>query len=305
MQSAKNSRQGFLLLETLVVIGVIGVLLGLLLPAIQMVRVSVTRVNCQNRLKQISLAALQYEQLHRALPPGVNSDVNDPFRNLTWMVYLLPFIEQEVAWQKAVADAKEIPITHLAPPHSGLRTLIDTYTCPADGRLSTLHRVTSTYMSGTLIAPGSYLGVSGTGATSPRNNAGVFFSNSKTRMSDIIDGTSFTLMVGERPPSADFAYGWWYTISNGNQGAGILPIPNDPWGMDGDNPGFNCPKVSYPFRIGKLDEICDTLHFWSFHSGGANFAFCDGSVRFIPYSASDKLPGLATKAGNEPISSLD
>jgi len=303
MRIEKHWRKGFSFLETLVVIGIIGVVLGILLPAVQGVRTAMSRTECQNHLKQLALASHQYEQVNGALPKGVNADQKDPLVTLTWMVYLLPYVEKEAVWQRALSDCQELPITYIGPPHEGLKTYIDIYVCPADGRLITLHRVTSDYAGGTLVALSSYQGVSGTGTIS--NNGGVLFSNSSIRMVDITDGMSNTLMIGERPPSQEYTYGWWYSISNDNQGSGILPIPNEVAGMDGANPGINCAKKSYPFGAGSLENICDAFHFWSLHSGGGNFAFCDGSVRFIPYSASDKLSVLATRAGGETISLLD
>ena len=62
-----------------------------------------------------------------------------------------------------------------------------------------------------------------------------------------------------------------------------------------------CPRQSYPYGPGEPDNMCDTFHFWSRHPGGANFAFADGSVRFLRYEADPILPALATRAGNEAV----
>ena len=118
------------------------------------------------------------------------------------------------------------------------------------------------------------------------------------KLGDITDGTGNTLAIGERPPSPDFILGWWY--------AG--------WGQDQDGEAEmllgtrtrnryqrtpQCPRGPYDFAGGKLDNPCDAFHFWSLHPGGANFAFADGSVRFLAYSANSVLPELSTRAGGE------
>ncbi len=329
MRIVKNKRSGLSFLEMIIVIAVIGVLVSLLLPGIQAIRSSVARIECQNHLKQIALATLQFEQANGTLPQGIignldliypliystpsrsalgvpihgNQEKRDPLSGLLWLVHLLPYIEQEGVWNRVISDCQEMPLRYLGQPHRGLKTLIRTYTCPADGRLGTIHRVTSPHLEGTLVASTSYLGVSGTGPL--LYSDGVLFAFSRIRIADILDGTSSTLLIGERPPSPDFAYGWWYVFSNENQGAGVLAIPNNTSRISIWEPGYYCPAGTYPFRAGKLTEICDSLHYWSLHSGGANFAFCDGSVRFLPYTVSDKLSALATRAGGEIAGQLD
>ena len=111
-------------------------------------------------------------------------------------------------------------------------------------------------------------------------------------------------MVGERPPSADKWYGWWYA-GLGQSGSGspdmLLGVReiNDPPPPGETSYLEDCPPGPYHFVNGTPGDQCDTLHFWSYHSGGANFVFCDASVRFIPYTADDVMPQLATRSGNE------
>jgi prepilin-type processing-associated H-X9-DG protein len=140
------------------------------------------------------------------------------------------------------------------------------------------------------------LGVEG---TDQYHKDGVLFMDSKVRMASILDGASNTLMVGERPPSAQGNLGWWY--------AG--------WGQEQDGSAemllgvreicvYNSPPCAagpFHFGPGRFLNQCDAYHFWSPHSGGTNFLFCDGAVRFLSYSADGVLPALATRAGGERV----
>ncbi len=128
---------------------------------------------------------------------------------------------------------------------------------------------------------------------------------SKVRFADIVDGTSNTLLAGERPPSPDFWFGWWYAgAGEAGTGAGDMVLGARELNVNASTYTAACPVGPYSFKPGKIQEMCDVFHFWSLHDGGANFLFCDGSVRFLTYSADSILPALATRAGGE-IVSLD
>src|SRR5262249_31667482 len=150
-------------------------------------------------------------------------------------------------------------------PHYGIMTPVKLFGCPADGRLGTPQ---PTY--GDLrVALTSYLGVLGTDF---RTSDGVLYWGSRTRLTDIRDGTSTTLMVGERPPSPDFWYGWWYAADGqGNSGSGDTVLGVRELRYDNDPYTTGCPPGPYRFGPGKLAEQCDLFHFWSLHPGGANF----------------------------------
>jgi prepilin-type processing-associated H-X9-DG protein len=128
----------------------------------------------------------------------------------------------------------------------------------------------------------------------------MLYLDSPTRFADVLDGSSQTLFVGERPPSADGARGRWY----GGWGAwgtadsylGVCETGVFDW-----VPNSGCPDGPYSFQPDRLDNPCSVFHFWSLHTGGANFLFVDGSVVFLGYSAATVLPALATREGGEVV----
>lgn len=132
----------------------------------------------------------------------------------------------------------------------------------------------------------------------------MLYAASRTRLTAVADGASNTLLVGERPPSADMVYGWWYA-GTGQRGSGQL---DSHLGVAERNYFGtlyrNCPRGPYSFSAGSLKNDCDAFHFWSPHSGGANFALADGSVRFLPYSAEPVMIPLATRSGGEAVGPL-
>ena len=111
-------------------------------------------------------------------------------------------------------------------------------------------------------------------------------------------------MIGERPPPADFRLGWWYRgFGFAKTGAGEMILGVADWN-DG-SPYLKCRDGPYSFQSGKIADDCDLFHFWSLHTGGANFAFADGSVRFLSYAADSVLPALSTRAGGESVTLPD
>ena len=295
-----RSAKAFTLVELLVVIAIVGVLLGLTLVAAQRVRATRTRLACANNLRQIGLGLGNYHSARSALPPGMSlqSQTKEPYPHLSWHARILPYIEQEALWLQTV-DAYRVQSNFTSSPPHPFATPVPIFGCPADSRT-----LEPGMARGKLRAAfTSYLGVSGT-RTARRN--GVLFRNSAVRLEDISDGTSNTLMVGERPPSADLWEGWWYA-GYGCDGTGradmVLGVQEGSggciWSLT------NCPRKAVGFAPGRIENNCDSLHFWSLHVGGANFLFCDGSVRFLSYSADPIMPALATRAGGEVVSVPD
>jgi prepilin-type processing-associated H-X9-DG protein len=156
----------------------------------------------------------------------------------------------------------------------------------------------------------TYLGVEGESWAYPD---GILFHNSSIRVSDVTDGTSHTTLIGERPPSSTgLVTTWWGTGGQSARGSGESVLGEwEKWIDLGTFPG-HCEDRNYHFRPGRLGDPCGDLHFWSLHPRGANFAFADGSVRFMSYAAGvvdrtgdepvSVMHSLATRAGGEPVS---
>jgi prepilin-type processing-associated H-X9-DG protein len=109
-------------------------------------------------------------------------------------------------------------------------------------------------------------------------------------------------LIGERPPSVDDHFGWWYGGAGQTNSSFVYGSLDSFMGVSEFNETYKlpmCERGPHQFQRGSLKDFCSTLHFWSLHPNGANFAFADGSVRFMNYSAKAVLPALATRAGGE------
>jgi prepilin-type N-terminal cleavage/methylation domain-containing protein/prepilin-type processing-associated H-X9-DG protein len=309
----RSHRAAFSLIELLVVIAILAVLAAMLMAGVQKARAAAARIVCANNLRQITFAVYNYESANQCFPQGTASSTlpdrnEEPYPGLSWMGALLDYIDEPILWGMADKGYSD-PATKwdpYNPPHPGDRVMKQ-YSCPADRRVLQVQ-----YAQGRKVALTSYLGVSGTNV---HTRDGIFFSRSRVTSTEVSngDGLSNTLLIGERPPSTDLIYGWWYAgagqydgaLSNPDFNSGSLDVllgaaeinlhqPSDPTGS-------GCPDGPYRYGPGKLTEICDQFHFWSLHGRGGNFAFADGSVRFIPYSAAPILPALSTRNGREKV----
>jgi prepilin-type processing-associated H-X9-DG protein len=214
---------------------------------------------------------------------------------LGWAAQLLPYIEQDAVSRKIEiafkTDPKPLEFYGHAAHAQILRIVVSRLLCPVDTRLQEAHP----FETGP-VAFSSYLGVSGRNFV---RKDGVLFADSRITSADIRDGLSHTILLGERPPSADFRLGWWYRgwgVYQDGTAEMVLGVRERNFAADYPE----CPGGPYKFAAGSLSNDCDAFHFWSLHLGGANFAFCDGSVRFMSYTiADDVLPALSTRAGGE------
>jgi len=210
---------------------------------------------------------------------------------------LLPYVEQDNLWRVTTAAFQTDRFPFDNPPHAGLATVVPLFLCPADGRLDA-PQVVRNY----LVAFTSYLGVEGTNQTS---RDGLLYQDSAVRFTDITDGTGNTLLVGERPPSVDLLYGWWYTgAGQDSTGSADMVLGVRERNSAGSAYG-GCPRGPYHFTPGNILNPCDAFHFWSPHGNGAHFLYGDGSVHFLSYAADPLLPALATRAGGEPVQPPD
>ena len=295
----KRQRFGFSLIELLVVLGVMAVLVGLLMPAVQQVRSAATRTACQNHLKQLALGLHQYHDAAGALPPGAETvrTTQRPRMPYTgWHLRIAPHIELEAVWSQAVQDfAAQPDVMNWEPlTHRGHTRIVPTFACPADDRYRSLQ---VEYNTGKKLAYTSYLCASGTNL---KSCDGVLYADSAIKFAHVTDGLTQTILIGERPTHNRFYFGNWYaaygelgegagTHHLGAREAALFTVP------------MTCRVGPYRFGPGDLTNPCDDFHFWSQHAGGANFAFVDGSVRFLTYAADSVLPALATRAGGEVI----
>ncbi len=289
------SRRGATLIEMLLVLGIIAIVLALLVPGIQKVRAAACRISCANNLRQIGVALHHYHEVHCSFPPGVTSQKpGGTLARMTWLSRILPYVEQEPLWEASLSAYSSEPSPYVDLPHVGFATPIRTYSCPADSRTSTAqHSHQSRYAALT-----SYVGVLGTACN---RTEGTLFLDSNVRVTDISDGTSNTVIVGERPPSPDFWYGWWYA-GYGQSGTGSADMLLGVRELNlGGGYVSSCPPGPYHFVPGSIKQQSDLFHFWSLHPGGAYFLFGDGSVRFLTYDADPILPALATRAGGEAV----
>jgi prepilin-type processing-associated H-X9-DG protein/prepilin-type N-terminal cleavage/methylation domain-containing protein len=300
-------RAAFTVVEVLVVLAIIAVLMGLLLSAVQRVRESANRAKCQNNLRQIGVALHDYHAQREVFPPGMEDPNQTPPNGYhpgwSWMANLLPYVEQENLWKQA-DDWAHSP----SPPpqfNPGYSTLVRLYTCESDTRQLKVEYVPGQpgLPPSITIAFSGYLGVSGirgdfSAPDSQRMNGSLFYI-SRTRIADITDGASNTLLVGERPPSADLVYGWWFAGSGydgSGTGDGVLGAREVGYAAF-----LGCPANKVGFQRSRLEDPCDQVHFWSMHPGGGNFLFADGAVKFLTYGVDPLLPALATRAGGEGI----
>nr|WP_088258036.1 DUF1559 domain-containing protein [Fimbriiglobus ruber] len=226
MTTPVRRRGAFTLIELLVVIAIIAILIGLVLPAVQKVRESASRAKCQNNMKQIALGCLSYESSQGTLPPGRSPGAPTLFTGAGgWMYQLLPYVEQAPLYNACQQNF-----------NANIGTAVPTYFCPSDPRGDLLGKGGTT--QGTETAGLTwYAGVTGStyngDGTVAAGQGGIFEPGLKVRILDITDGTSYTLMIGERPrrPTSP-------------SGGGASPTSTTCWGRRitcRSTPGAPCP----------------------------------------------------------------
>jgi prepilin-type N-terminal cleavage/methylation domain-containing protein/prepilin-type processing-associated H-X9-DG protein len=289
---------GFTLIELLVVIAIIGVLIALLLPAVQKVREAANRTQCQNNLHQIALAMHNYHDSQGSFPSGFRCQTTDDPNNTApgwgWAALLLPYVEgdtlaRQINFDLSVGDPANL---------NARTTVLKLFVCPSD-------RSTGVYTildhSGNPLAEAatnSYAACHGVGPDLDEeldDGNGLFFRNSQVRMADVTDGTSNTIAVGER--AALLTQTPW---------AGAVPFgttritPGAPTANPGAVEEAPTQVLSHVAVHTINDPNADPEDFFTPHAGMAMFFFADGSVRPLrTVIALSVLQALATRNGGE------
>jgi prepilin-type N-terminal cleavage/methylation domain-containing protein/prepilin-type processing-associated H-X9-DG protein len=320
-------RQAFTLIELLVVIAIIAILIGLLLPAVQKVREAAARMSCTNNLKQIGLALHSYHDATGYFPAGYvdgNTDPNSTPDNDVgpgwgWAAYTLPYMEQgnvynKINFNQGVGVGNNVAVSQIQ---------LKIFQCPSDPYQQNF----TVWPTSVVVAHGNYMGClgwvecfngaggnpqSGMGddglpGTYGLAGVGLFYRNSHNRMANVTDGLSNTIIVGER--SGNHAPGTWTgAVTGGRCPAWMATQPPTPYspppGPAYDNADFDealvlshcnathVPNADFP--------IYDPDTYYSFHTGGANFLFGDGSVHFLSSGIDpNTYQYLSTIAGGE------
>jgi prepilin-type N-terminal cleavage/methylation domain-containing protein len=275
-----RSRRAFTLVELLVVIAIIGILLALLLPAVQAAREASRRSQCSNNLKQIGLALQNYEQAHKRLPPGARYS-SGGMRRGSILLFLLPYLE-ETALSNAI-DLNGPNLDSAVASGQKVRSqLISSFICPSDDHEkiysdSALHNYaasrgpTDVYNNPgcSCSLPAAWTSLSLAPLDDPNNYAGPFTRvGSTVKLTQITDGLSKTIFFGEvRPNCSDHVReGWAYTNNGNGYCTTLIPINYDSCNAEADD---NCARpCNWNTEVG----------FKSSHSGGAQFLLGDGSV---------------------------
>jgi prepilin-type N-terminal cleavage/methylation domain-containing protein/prepilin-type processing-associated H-X9-DG protein len=283
--------RGYSLVELLVAVAIISLLLGLVLPAVQKVRDASLRASCQSNLRQIGLGLHEYHSAYGAFPPGVASQVVPGIPKvftpvIPWHALILAHIG-EGTLAANMAEAYRIDAFQInSPPHTARNTVVKIYVCPTEAKGVNFLGVGIT----------SYMGCSG---LQTANGEGILYYDSRTRLSDVTDGTSNTLIAGERPPALDWLGTWYGGWAHAQDG-----VATNLLGVEEVNRGYDakCNDRVMHYRAPRSpNDGCRAFHYWSKHTNGANFLFADGSVRLLRYSARDVMPMLATRAEGEVV----
>ena len=301
-------RSGFTLVELLVVIAIIGILIALLLPAVQAAREAARRMQCSNNIKQIVLAIHNYHDTYKVFPLGENGRQGD-----VWSAYILPYIEQKTIYDRITLNGENKSISGVsnvqwASPSAGLEATIDStnpshrniaacetvipgFRCPSAAIPEHVHDWSVDSWHVMKRVPATYLGCASGLVTSDVQNSfeqldGMLFNHSGTKMRDVVDGTTNVIMIAEAVPDAKDSQQAEQQSAYG---------PKDHWYIGSDDVdtgnGLDHSEVlgstAIPMNLNALEaflaghirgyELC----FGSQHPGGCNVGLCDGSVRMI------------------------
>jgi prepilin-type N-terminal cleavage/methylation domain-containing protein len=302
------SRTGFTLVELLVVIAIVGVLIGLLLPAVQSARGAARRMSSLNNLKQMGLAMHTYHDGKRRLPPGFTSTVTNSSTNPVaetgpgWSLFaeILPYMEESALHGRIDFSKRIFDSSSPSDNQSVRESIVSAYVDPGDTspKLIDVKDASQNVMFKAAVC--SYVGCLGTGAYEEQPFNGVFHRNSKIRLDDIVDGMSKTIGIGER--MSRHTQSSWVGVTPGQT---LFYAPESPR-FDPANPSSN----NRPAITATLVHVRSSVPslqgspggFIGPHTAGTQFLNMDGSCRLIDASTSPEVfKALCTRNGNEVV----
>jgi len=303
--------RGFTLIELLVVIAIIAILIGLLLPAVQKVREASARAECQNNLKQIGLAMHGYHDVYQKLPDG--RQTRSGIYHANWAILILPFVEQGDLYMRYNNN-----VSNTDPANAIVRTtFVPVYTCPSDPNANKIFTPETTEDVTVEFATGAYRGMSGvccdgfdqwagynseiqTNLTTCPSKKGVLHGDNDgnlgaERLNSIRDGTSATLLVGERVTTT--------TIDRTTFWADSFNL----YSLSGAYPDSATLLPDFTACESVASDVAQCKYGWgSAHTGGINFVLCDGHVTVINNDINMQVfLALSTVNGGEVIPDAD
>jgi prepilin-type N-terminal cleavage/methylation domain-containing protein len=316
-KTTKQRRLAFTLVELLVVIAIIGILIAMLLPAVQQVREAARRIQCANNLRQLAIACHNYESSYGKFPPGLNIQIGNGSGMIfpssfnatlqpkgvtepphagkwgSWMVWIFPFMEQNNLYDLMDLNSRDLTSTTTQGPNSPGASIVATLICPSD-YIETNPLVFPSGGNDHYFGINSYFGCGGVQAWfwNVATFDGMLYYNSQRKFSDIRDGSSNVLLIGERYsfdpeyPAFPTFRGWAWNNFNSprdNIAGTAAPINYMLPAGSGPNPSFALTDLKFS-------------SFSSAHSGGANFAIADGSTQFLSLTSTADLPRLQNLA---------
>lgn len=328
----RRTLHGFTLVELLVVVAIIGILIAILLPAVQAARESGRRAQCLNNLRQLTVALHNFEQDRKHFPPGSEArpyadDTRNPHNFYRWstLAHLTPYLEQTAAHNALVLSVPLYGSDFKVTPQNinGVALEIPLFLCPSDLRIPVAKGFGST----------NYAACAGTGAGGGTSidTDGLFYVNSATRFRDILDGTSHTVafsesLLGTGPEATsqralvdmqtDYAFVFGTPLAESTCASPFQWNVSNRKGFAWANGEYRCALYNHHYspnspqhdcmanQVQGLVEVRYRVFGWraarSRHPGGVNLALADGSTRFASETIDAAVwQALSTRAGKE------